>query len=250
MKTLLFTVIIFTTSLVSGQSLIKDSVRNAFMLTVNYSYQLPNGDMQDRYGNNSSIGGSMGFKLPHNFVAGIEGAFLFGNKVNEDEVLNNISVDGNNTLILRDGTLKTAFLAERGYMVKAFAGKIFPFKRPNKNSGILVAFGIGLMQHRIRFELEKTEAPHMNETYRKGYDRLSSGLVLSPFLGYQYMSTSRRLNIYGGIELNAGFTKGRRTWNYDTNSPGTESRKDMLLSFKFGWILPIYLQSTQQYYTY
>lgn len=232
-----------------GQSFIKDSVMNAVILSVNYSYQLPFGDMKDRYGGNSAVGGTFGFKVKKNFIFGFDGAFMFGNQVKNKSHLQHIAID-NNILMLTDGTLQTVYIVERGYMLKVYAGKIFPFARPNKNSGIVFSIGVGLMQHRLRFEVDKNDAPPLNEEYRKGYDRLTSGLVVAPFIGYQYMSTSKRMNVYGGIEFNAGFTQGRRTWNYDTNSAGDGKRKDMLIAFKVGWMLPLYFKATDKYYYY
>ena len=222
---------------------------NAVMIGASYTYQFAEGDMKDRYGNNSLVGGFVAYKTKKNFIIGIEGNFLFGGKVKELQLFQLISIDGLN-LITPDGTIKTPQVTERGFVVKAYAGKIIPFAKPNKNSGILVTMGLGFIQHRIRIEFGSQEIPYLTKEYQKGYDRLTNGVILVPFLGYQYMSNNRRINFYAGFEASVGFTKGQRKWNFDTNTPGDGKRLDVFLGLKAAWVLPIYFKSTEKYFYY
>lgn len=219
------------------------------MIGANYTFQFAEADMKDRYGNNSLVGGFISYKTSKNVIIGIEGNFLFGGKVKEYQLFQLISTDGR-SLITPDGTIKTPQVNERGFLVKAYVGKILPFAKPNKNSGILLTMGLGFIQHRIHIEFGSQSIPYLNKEYKKGYDRLTNGVALIPFVGYQYMSNNKRVNFYGGFEATLGFTKGQRAWNFDTNTPGDGKRFDLFLGLKAGWIIPKYFKSTEKYYYY
>ncbi len=243
--------LLFLTSFggLQAQSLLKDSVMAVWMISPHYSYQLPLGDMADRFGGNSAIGGIFGFKNGKNWMFGVEGSYLFSNNVKDIGQLENISLGGN-VLIRSDGRLESIFLVERGFTVQGFIGKMISFKKPNVNSGLVVKLGVGAIQHKIRLIGDKEYLPQISGDYLKGYDRLTSGFLLTPYLGYQYMSLNKRINFYGGIEFHLGLTKGRRAWNYDTNTPGDGRRTDMLIGFKGGWIITRYVAHTEKYYYY
>lgn len=219
------------------------------MLSATYSLQVPLADMQERFGLNSTIGGSVGFKMKKNFILGFEGGYMFGRIVKDPGQFDAITVDGVN-LISPDGTLRSIQTSQRGFQLKGYIGKIFAFKNPNYNSGILFTLGFGYIQHKIRIEVIEGDVPFLNNEYKKGYDRLAGGFMMAPFLGYQYMSLNKRINIYAGVEFIAGFTQNLRRWNYDTNTSAEGSRRDMLIAFKAGWILPIYFTPTEKYYYY
>lgn len=219
------------------------------MVSAVYSLQLPLADMQERFGMNSTIGGSLSFKLKKNFVIGVEGGYLFGRKVKDPGQFDNITIDGVN-LITPDGALRSIQTSQRGYQLQGYLGKIFAFKNPNANSGILVRLGVGVLQHKIRIDVEEGDVPYLNQEYKKGYDRLASGFMVAPFIGYQYLSLNKRVNFFAGVEFMAAFTQNRREWNFDTNTPTPGSRNDMLIGFKAGWILPIYFTPTEKYYYY
>jgi hypothetical protein len=232
-----------------AQSLLKDSVMGVWMISAHYSYQLPFGDMAERFGGNSALGGMLGFKNGKNWMYGIEGSYLFGNNVKDLGQLENISL-GSNVLIRTDGRIESVFLAERGFTIQGFLGKMIAFKKPNVNSGIVLKLGVGALRHKIRLIGDKEYIPQITGGYEKGYDRLTSGILFAPFIGYQFMSTSRLLNFYGGIEFNLAFTKGRRAWNFDQNGPADARRTDMLFGFKGGWIITKYVAYTEKYYYY
>ncbi len=247
----IFTLVIscFLFGAATGQSLLKDSVMNAAMLGVNYTAQIPMGVMAERYGFNSAIGGAVSFKVKRNVIIGIEGAYMYGKNVRNTDIFKNITIDGV-LAIGRDGGLEQLSIAQRGYQFKFNLGKIIPFKKPNKNSGILAMVGLGAIQHRIRINVNDGNVLYLDKEYQKGYDRLTAGFLLAPFLGYQYMSLNRRINFFAGVEAAIGFTKGLRTWNFDTNTPGEDTRRDILIGFKAGWILPIYFRPTDKYFYY
>lgn len=233
-----------------GQSLLQDSVVNLFMIKVNYTVQIPFADMADRFGVNSSLGMGIGGKLGKNVLIGAEGNFLFGRKVREPNVLHHI-VDREGFLIGSSGLYTDYAFSEKGFNLIAHGGKIIAFRKPNKNSGLLLLAGAGYLQHKINIEVDASEAPMLSREYKKGYDRLTSGFMLSQFIGYSYLdSKKKRLNFYFGVEIQEGFTKNRRSWNYDQNRKDDRMRKDILVGFRLGWIIPFYFTQTEKYYYY
>ena len=80
------------------------------------------------------------------------------------------------------------------------------------------------------------------------YDRLTSGIQLSQFIGYQHMSNNRLTNFYFGFDFLQGFTKGRRDYQIDLMGPANEKRIDLLWGIKFGWIVPVFRQAPNDFY--
>jgi len=79
---------------VFSQVSVSDSTLSIPMFYVTYAYQFPGGDMADRFGNNSSIGGGFQWKTNKNWIAGGEFLFLFGNKVKiADDIMNNLKTE-------------------------------------------------------------------------------------------------------------------------------------------------------------
>lgn len=232
-----------------GQSNIKDSAISIPFIGVSYSYQIPAGDLVNNYGPNSNLGGSFLVKTSKNWIYGIDGSFLFGSNVKDTTVLDNIKTS-QGQVIDQDGKYAEIFFYERGYSLSARGGKIFSFKKPNANSGIIFLSGIGFLQHKMRIEVTGNTVPELTSEYRKGYDRLSNGLALSQFLGYQYLGNSRLINFFGGIEMMAAFTKNRREYNYDTMEYDNKKRLDLLYGIRFGWILPLYKKLPKDFYFY
>jgi len=129
-------------------------------------------------------------------------------------------------------------------------GKIIAFKKPNVNSGIYIALGLGSLQHKIKIDVDKGTVPYLNEEYQKGYDRLTNGFAISQFIGYRFFGHYKLLNFFAGVELVEAFTQNRRAWNFDTNSSETGSRTDIMLGLKAGMVIPVYRKQTDKYYYY
>ncbi len=243
-------IFVFGVAFANAQSLLKDSLVNLFMIKINYTVQIPFADMADRFGVNSALGLGIGGKFGKNILLGAEGSYIFSRNVNEPNVLAGI-VDAEGFLIGSSGLYTDYSFSEKGFNILVNGGKMFAFRRPNKNSGIVALLGVGYMQHKISIDVEESEAPMLNKEYKKGYDRLSSGFMLSQFIGYSYLDAKRkRINIYFGIEFQEGFTKSRRSWNYDQNQKDDKSRKDILIGLRIGWIVPFYFAQTEKYYYY
>ncbi|MES2627524.1 MAG: hypothetical protein V4616_01025 [Bacteroidota bacterium] len=217
------------------------------MLSFNYGFYTPGGDLKNRFGNNSAIGSLFQYKTKSNFVFGAEGTFFFGRNVKENHVLDQLaSPDGE--VFDKSSQPSAIIFFERGFTLSASVGKIFPVFGPNPNSGILLRVGGGFMQHKIRIEHQNNRIPQLENDYIKGYDRLTNGPMLNQFVGYMLMSNNKFANFYLGVEAIEGFTKSRRGYNYDTRMPDTANRLDLMYGVKAGICILFYKRTSTEYY--
>lgn len=216
-----------------------------------YSYQIPGGDLADRFGHSSSIGAGFMFKTKSNWTFGIEYGHIWWNGVKDgDSILKHILTEDGQ--IIDIGGLYAVFdLFGRGFTVTGQVGKLIPVLSPNDNSGILLKAGIGYMQHWVRIQVKEQESvPWLSGDYAKGYDRLSSGLTLNQFIGYSYIGNSRVWNFYGGFEFTQGFTRNQRDIDFDTRIKDDKSRVDLIFGIKIGWMIPVYRNIKSDFYYY
>lgn len=249
-KIFLFTFFTFFISIsLSAQVSVKDSSIYTPLIGLSYSYQFPLEDMAKRFGNNSAINLNVDFKTKKQWTFGINGNYFFGKDIKEKGIFDSITTsDGN--IISQNGEFADVRLYERGFTVSITAGRLFPLKKPNPNSGIMFNIGLGFIQHKIRIETIGNTVPQLSKEYKKGYDRLSNGLLLSENLGYLYLSNNRLVNFYFGFECMQGFTKSRRSFDYDLMKPDTKKRLDVFYGGKIAWILPLYKKAPQSFYYY
>lgn len=219
-----------------------------------YSFHLPGGDMADRFGNSSTVGGGVTLKTRNNLLFGLEFDYLFGNEVKiRDQILN--YVIHNDGLVIGGSGFYTGLpVYERGFFISGDFGKIFPLFGSNNNSGLLVSVSPGYFQHKIRIEANETPDNivfQFDGDYKKGYDRLTSGFGLREFIGYIHYGNKRIINFFAGFEFYQAFTKSRREVYFDTKqAPDESTRLDLLNGFKVGWFIPLYFDAPDEYYYY
>ncbi len=230
-----------------GQRNVKDSLVFAPHISFTYAYQIPGGDLGKRFGPNSNIGGAFHIKDEKNWYYGIETTYMFSENVTEPGLLQNL-LTSNNEIIANDGDVAEVLVQQRGWLITASGGKVIPLRRSNPNSGILLKAGGGFMSHKIRLETQMHTVTQLENEYQKGYDRLTTGFTLSQFAGYYYMSNNRFSNFYLGIEAYQGFTRGRRSLNFDTQTRDDQARFDLLMGIRFGWCLQIYKRTWRNFY--
>ena len=221
----------------------------AILFNFNYALQNPGGDLSDRFDRNSNFGIALEYltKPSSNLIFGLEGQVLFGNNVKENVLVNLLTEEG--ALIGNDRNYADVRLSQRGFYIGALAGKLFPLSSVNKRSGIRITIGSGLLQHKIRIQGDPVrEVPQLSGEYAKGYDRLTNGLALTQFIGYQYLAVNKRVNFYIGIDLTQAFTRSRRDFDFDRMAADTEDRLDLLYGFRIGWTLPFYLAPADEIY--
>lgn len=245
--------LLFALFLLKGQAQYSanDTALNIPMFYASYSFQLPGGDLADRFGPCSAIGGGFQFKSKKNWLFGANFDFFFGNQVkNVDSLMINLKTDGGNIIDLA-GSFTDYSLFERGYTITAKFGKVIPVLAPNPNSGFLITASVGYLQHKIRIEVLNNTAPQLMGDYKKGYDRLTGGLLVRQFIGYLFLSDNRLLNFYGGFEFTQSFTSPKRDVYFDTRKPDPQSsRFDALNGIKIGWIIPIFQREPEKFYYY
>lgn len=228
---------------------LSDSTFSAGLILIDYSYDIPGGDLTSRFGANSDLGGGFLFKTRQNWLFGVKGGYLFGDRVKEDDLFRNI-ITSEDFVIDKGGTFADIYLYERGYYFSGNIGKIISFGRPNPNSGILFTLGGGYLRHKIRIENPDKTAPQVEGDYKKGYDRLTAGYCASQFLGYIFFSNKKIYNFYGGIECKEAWTSSLREYDFDNRAKDDRKRLDVLIGFKLGWVIPFYQKTTQAFYYY
>lgn len=244
---LILCLVLLSGTMADAQVSVRDSTIGFSLLGATGSYSSPSGDMAERFGNNFSIGAFFYRKTRSNWMWGFQGSFLFGDKVTETGLLDSL-VTSQGAIIDKDGTYGDVIFYERGLQVEARIGKIFPVLGPNKNSGILLMAGAGLLQHKIRIESQGSEIPSIEDEYSKGYDRLSNGLCISEFIGYVNFGNKRMVNFFIGLEATQAFTQSRRDINFDTRQNDESKRNDLLFGIRAGWIFPLYKRVPNAYY--
>ena len=219
------------------------------MLGASFQYQVPGGDLADRFGNNYNTGGFLSYKFAKNWLIGLDGYFLFADKVKDNGILDSIAT-GQGYIIGESGEYAKVYLYERGFQFLLRAGKLFDFFGPNKNSGILFTAGAGILQHKIRIDVDKDDVPELSKEYKKGYDRLTNGLALTENISYLYCGNRRLINFMIGFECTQAFTQNRRSYNFDQMKQDTAKRLDLLYGVKVCWFFPLYRHAVNTFYYY
>jgi hypothetical protein len=245
---LIFLQFIFTQSF--SQVGVKDSAIFVPMFYATYAYQFPSGDLAKRFGPNSSVGGGFMFKTRSNWLFAAEGNYLFGNNVkNGDSLLKNIATpDG--FVINADGFYAEIGFAETGFNVIGKVGKLFPVLSPNPNSGPSILIGGGYIQDKIRIHDNDNTARQLQGDYKKGYDRLNNGWLVTGTIGYLFLSDSRLINFFVGFEFTQSWTKYRRDVNFDTGIHDNSSLTSQFYGAKVKWVIPLYKRKPKDYYLY
>jgi hypothetical protein len=235
---------------VKAQVDVRDSAIRVSIIYPSYAFGMPAGDLADRFGFSHQIGAGYMFKGENNWSISFEANLIFRDGIKDPaSILSNIMThDG--FIIDQGGVFANVMLSERGLTAWAKVGKLFPIAGQNPNSGILVQFGGGMMQHRIRIDVPNNTAPQLAGDYKKGYDHLCNGPAISQFVGYQHLGNSRKINFFAGMEFIQAYTMSRRSYYFNEMKKPDEKRIDLLNSIKVGWYLPLYKKTRQKFYYY
>ena len=222
---------------------------HSILLSINHALQMPYGDIAERFGYNSDISSTIIYKTPNEWMINLEGGFLFGANVKEDNIFD--AIDGNNgDLISPIGEVPTIRLFQRGGHLDISVGKYFSLKNKKHESGLVLSVGTGYMYHKIFIETIITELPQLNTELLKGYDRLSGGILLKEFFGYYFFSNTNNIRFFIGLEAIQGFPNDLRGYSYTTQTYVDKKRKDYLFGLKYGLIIPLKKRRTGKYYYY
>ncbi|MFY8190050.1 MAG: hypothetical protein ACOVK9_03725 [Bacteroidia bacterium] len=216
-----------------------------FNLQFLYNYHRPAGDYAKTYGNYSGVGFGGMLKTKKNWTFSGEANFLFGTDILATDILNQLVTSGG-YISSTSGNPGNYIVNMRGYSFYLQGGRVFGWNKKNMNSGILVKGGVGFLQHKIGFILKENNMPQLNENYARGYDRLSNGISTNQFIGYNHQSINRLINFYVGVEFMQAQTVNRRGFNYHEMEFDKGSKFDQSVSFRFGWMIPIYLNTRDE----
>lgn len=223
----------------------KDNTKPPSGIIIDFSYgvQLPFADMNENFVYNFSLGGKLQYIFSNNLSLGLVGDYQFADEVKQDILSNLREEEG--FLIDRFGQLSDVQLGQRGFFLGASVAYLIPVLKNYKRSGIEVRFEGGYVQHWIRMEVLGGEVFGLSGDYSKGYDRMTTGLALRQYIGYRHLDKNRLLNFFGGFDFMQAFTKNRRGFNFDTMQEDTKNRLDILIGFRVGVTLPIYIYTPE-----
>lgn len=222
---------------------------NTVMFVPSYTAQFPYGDMGDRFGFNSLFGMQIAYKMKKNWIVGLDGGFLFGTKVKEAYVTDNIST-ATGQFVSQNNDLVRVTPQEQGFNIKFTFGKVIPFSEKYPDAGLLLMTGFGFLEHKIVLNVKKETLPQLNKTYRKGYDRMSNGPVISQFIGGIFLERKKFFSFYGGFQFDVAFTQGRRNYDFYLQAPLKDKRIDLFVGIKLGWVIPIFTQTSEKEFFY
>ncbi|MFC2128335.1 hypothetical protein ACFLRR_00525, partial [Bacteroidota bacterium] len=218
------------------------------MGSMHFGYQIPGGNIAERYGNNGYAGLSYFLKLKSNWIIEAQYDYIFGEFYGERTNFEGIySQEG--YFFTEDGRFIEVHARESGFFGGIKLGKIFPVFGSNPNSGILFQVGAGLLQYKTYLE-ETNDVPVLNDEYSKGWDRLTNGFALNQFIGYMHMSDRYRFNFFAGFEFYQAWTQNRRDYDFYSMQKMDNKNNDFLYSFKVGWLINFSKRNPERFYIY
>lgn len=217
----------------------------AILVHLSGGYQWPGGDLSDRFGANGALGGGGEYLLDNNWIIGAEGQYLFGRDVGEDPLAILRTPEGD--IIGNERMPASVVLRERGWYAGGLIGRLFTFGR-DARAGLRVSVGAGWLQHKIRVQDDSKSVTQLTGDYIKGYDRLTGGLALHQFVGWQNLGAQRRSNWLIGFEFNQGFTQTRRDWDFTEMRKLDGRRLDLRFGLRASWTLPFYVGEASKIY--
>lgn len=214
---------------------------------IDYSFQMPQGILNERFGNNSAIGFSYMLEKTNNIFYGLGVDYMFGGNIKDSMILEMISAE-NGEIIAADGGFANVLLYERGFNSHAFIGYAFHLKKESK-SGIYLSTGLGYLQHKIRIETRNEELPQLSNEYKKGYDRYTNGLSTKTSISYIYISKKGNFQFSLGCEMIYALTKNRRGYLFDQMQYVEDAlRKDILIGIRGGILIPIKRKNSGEFH--
>ncbi|TAE78177.1 MAG: hypothetical protein EAY81_12110 [Bacteroidetes bacterium] len=207
-----------------------------------YTHVFPSGDFANRFENFNGIGAGVMLKTKHNVLLGFDGNYYFGSRLKPNNILSNLT-NANGTISNGSGYPATLSMGMRGFSVLGKGGYVFPLSHKNRNSGIMILLGGGLVMHKINLSTTRNDIASLTEDKKAGYDRYSSGWAANQFIGYIHQSKNKAINFYVGVDLMQAFTYNRRKFNYDEMAYDLGLHRDYYLGLRFGWIIPRYINT-------
>lgn len=248
MKRLLFLFLFGLTNTLSvAQRNVAKEVIATPMVGIHYGAMMPFADLKDRYGFLNQLGATAGYKDRENWIYGFEGNLYFGNRIKNASILDFMK-DNLGQISEAEGQLGTVEILSRGFNINAQIGKTFPIFGSNPNSGLYLNFGVGYTLMKYRIQTTNDFIPLIEAENRRYFDRQTTGLSLSQFIGYSLINAKQPIHFYAGVYANQGFTKFSRSWFYDEGPSPKGILKDFQIGLRAGWYIPIYKRQAKSIY--
>ncbi len=205
---------------------------NGIYIGFSYAYQIPLGELSDRFGGMNSMAVDADFVHKGKWQYTLQQQFFFGRNVKQNLFSSMITDEG--YVINTNSDLATLVVRARGWQTSLQVARIFDLDPRATVSGIRVGLGLGYLSHKIKIVENAKRLPLFEEPYVRGYDHLTRGFNIQEFIGYQHFDARGKLNFFAGIECIQGFTKNQRKWDYNLQQQIDGSRVDILLGFRVG----------------
>lgn len=248
LKTIAFLVSFSQSLLLTAQVSGSESV-SIPVVGVHYGGAFSGGDLAERFGYMNRVGFTAGYKLKNNWSFGLESDFWFSDNVRLTGLFDHL-IDSHGNITNDIGMPASVLVYARGVHANAYVGRLFPLNERNQNSGILVQLSGGYMLHHLRIETNDNVVPQIELDYKKGYDRLTTGVNTQQFVGYSFLNNRGSYSFYAGLYFQQGFTYNRRTINFDQPDipVSTALRLDLQTGFRVGWYIPFYSSEPRDFY--
>lgn len=145
----------------------------------------------------------------------------------------------------------------RGLTARIGGAKIIPVIKGNPNSGIFLKLSGGWFLQQTVFNQEYTEAPVPQVTgdYKKLYDHLRNGAILTESIGFVFMSNySTYVNVRLSFDISQCLSWASRPYTIDNvmglNGKDNNRYFDLLYGVKLTWMFPLMGKTTYDYYYY
>jgi len=241
-KTILIVALFF-----SARGAIAQSTSN-ISLHFSYGVDLPDGDLADRFGVDFNGAAGLDYIWKNDWFAGYHAHMLLGSNVKEDVISNLRTTEGN--LIGQQKNQAIVSLRQRAFLNGIHVGKFINISNSSFSHGPRISLGSSVLSHYIIFNDESATVNQLLGQYGSGYDRLTRGLTLEQFIGYQYKNDNGGVNVFGGFQFVQGFTQNVRPVDFDTRIRDDRNRIDLLFGVRLGVYIRLFEFGTaeQVYY--
>lgn len=239
------TAILFVLVSASAWSQSEIKTDQGFLFTPQYGFHTPGADLKERFNTFSALGLGVDYKFKSNFSIGVNYEWMFANNIKNTSPFSSIT-STSGQVIDQNGDFSQIRLNMKGHLATLNLGYLINLPSDEPNSGLLIQVGGGFLQHRIDIVSSQVTIPQVNGDYEFGYDKMTYGFATTQYIGYQYLVEKNRYHFRLGVAFNQGFTEGRRTWDFNTNSSGLDKRFDTTVALKASLIVPVYTKSAKE----
>ncbi|MDX2282834.1 MAG: hypothetical protein NW241_01670 [Bacteroidia bacterium] len=228
---------------------LRDSSIRMGSVGIAYRGGLPGADLAGRGGWISQIGAEGGVKFRSNWYLQASVMYLFSDSTAVAGIIDPLLTPGG-FVIADNGTLAEVQLLLSGASGAFTAGRIFSWKGAvNPNSGFFAEAGLQYLEHRVRIRtIGETSVAALTGPYRKGYDRLRSGIGLRQAVGYRHFANNGYANFVIGLDFSQHLTWSRRSIDFVTGAADTRRRTDLISGIYAAWIFPLFTRAPDRIY--